>query len=61
MPIVDSIKEAGWHSEVVFFRPEWSERIFEYVSENFDAYISREPIEESFMEEIVEAFENLAA
>ncbi len=41
MPIVDSIKEAGWHSEVVFFRPEWSERIFEYVSENFDAYISR--------------------
>ncbi|MHC2798860.1 Cj0069 family protein [Corynebacterium hesseae] len=41
MPIVDCIKDAGWHAEVVFYRPEWSEKLFEYVSENFDAYISR--------------------
>lgn len=41
MPIVNAIKEAGWHSEVVYFRPEWSEQLFDYVSQNFDAYISR--------------------
>ena len=41
MPIVNAIKEKGWNSEVVYFRPEWSEDIFEYVSNNFDAYISR--------------------
>lgn len=41
MPIVDAIKRAGWHSEVVYFRPEWAEDLFTYVSENFDAYISR--------------------
>ena len=41
MPIVNSILDAGWHAEVVYFRPEWSEDIFTYVSENFDAYISR--------------------
>lgn len=41
MPIVNSIKEKGWNAEVVFFRPEWTEGLFTYVSENFDAYISR--------------------
>ncbi|KQB87518.1 Cj0069 family protein [Corynebacterium lowii] len=41
MPIVNAIKDAGWHSEVVYFRPEWSEDLYTYVSENFDAYISR--------------------
>ncbi|KAA8723432.1 Cj0069 family protein [Corynebacterium spheniscorum] len=41
MPIVKSIQDAGWNSEVVFYRPEWSDDLFTYVSENFDAYISR--------------------
>ncbi|AEX66801.1 hypothetical protein CDC7B_0604 [Corynebacterium diphtheriae C7 (beta)] len=41
LPIVDAIKEKGWHAEVVFYRPEWSEGLFEYVSQNFDGYISR--------------------
>lgn len=41
MPIVNAIKEAGFHSEVVYYRPEWAETILEYVSNNFDAYISR--------------------
>lgn len=41
MPIVNAIKDADWHSEVVYYRPEWSEAIFEYVSQKFDAYISR--------------------
>lgn len=41
MPIVEAIRAAGWHAEVVYFRPEWHEDIFTYVSENFDAYISR--------------------
>mgnify|MGYP002716593999 CR=1 FL=1 len=41
MPIVNAIKEKGWHSEVVYFRPEWADDLFTYVSENFDGYISR--------------------
>ena len=41
MPIVNAIKDAGWHAEVVYYRPEWAETLFEYVSSNFDAYISR--------------------
>ncbi|AKK02462.1 Cj0069 family protein [Corynebacterium epidermidicanis] len=41
MPIVNAIKEQGWNAEVVYYRPEWSEKIFDYVTENFDAYISR--------------------
>lgn len=41
MPIVKAIQDAGWNSEVVFYRPEWSDDLFTYVSENFDAYISR--------------------
>ncbi|WP_115685193.1 Cj0069 family protein [Corynebacterium senegalense] len=41
MPIVNAIKDAGWHAEVVYYRPEWSEDIYKHVSENFDGYISR--------------------
>lgn len=41
MPIVDSIKEKGWNSEVIYFHPDNAEEIFEKVSKNFDAYISR--------------------
>lgn len=41
MPIVNSINDAGWQAEVVYYRPEWTEGLFEYVSENFDGYISR--------------------
>ncbi len=41
MPIVNAIKAMGWHAEVVFYRPEWKDAIYTYVSENFDGYISR--------------------
>ncbi|RNE49047.1 Cj0069 family protein [Corynebacterium alimapuense] len=41
MPVVNAIKDAGWDSEVVFYRPEWTEDLFSYVSENFGGYISR--------------------
>lgn len=41
MPIVNAIKDAGWHAEVVYYRPEWAEALFDYVSSKFDAYISR--------------------
>lgn len=41
LPIVNAITEKGWRSEVVYYRPEWSDQLFEYVSQNFDAYISR--------------------
>ncbi|QNE89043.1 Cj0069 family protein [Corynebacterium incognita] len=41
MPIVNSIKEQGWDSEVIYFHPDNAEEIFEKVSHNFDGYISR--------------------
>lgn len=41
MPIVEAIKEKGWHAEVVFFRDEWKDTIYEYAKDKFDAYISR--------------------
>jgi hypothetical protein len=41
MPIVNAIKAAGWHAEVLFFRPEWADELFSYVAANFDGYISR--------------------
>ena len=31
MPIVDCIKDAGWHAEVVFYRPEWSEKLLSLI------------------------------
>ncbi|WP_257161865.1 Cj0069 family protein [Corynebacterium cystitidis] len=41
MPIVNAIKDNGWHSEVIYYHPDQAEEIFKTVSENFDAYISR--------------------
>lgn len=41
MPIVEAIRAEGWRAEVVYYRPEWAEDLFSYVSENFDGYISR--------------------
>lgn len=41
MPIIHALKAKGWHAEVVYFRDEWKDIIFEYVKDNFDAYISR--------------------
>ncbi|WP_018296978.1 Cj0069 family protein [Corynebacterium lubricantis] len=41
MPIVRAIQDKGWHAEVVYYRPEWSADLFDHVSKNFDAYISR--------------------
>ncbi len=41
MPIVNAIKDAGWHSEVIYYHPDTAEETFKNVSENFDAYISR--------------------
>lgn len=41
MPIVESIREQGWHSEVIYYHPDTAEQTFEKVSSEFDAYISR--------------------
>lgn len=40
-PILDALRAQGWHAEVVVYRPEWSDKLFDYVSGSFDAYISR--------------------
>lgn len=41
MPILTAIQEKGWHCEVVYFRDEWADQIFDYAKDKFDAYISR--------------------
>lgn len=41
MPIVEAIQGKGWHAEVVYFRDEWADEIFDYAKEKFDGYISR--------------------
>jgi len=41
MPIVRALHEKGWNAEVVFFRDEWKDAVYDYVKDNFDAYISR--------------------
>ncbi|HHU45602.1 MAG TPA: Cj0069 family protein [Actinomycetales bacterium] len=41
MPIVEAIRARGWGAEVVFYRPEWIDALYAYVSGNFDGYISR--------------------
>jgi len=41
MPILDAIKAKGWNCEVVYFRDEWQEPIFDYAKGRFDGYISR--------------------
>lgn len=41
MPVVNALKERGYHAEVVFYRDAWADEIFDYVSSRFDGYISR--------------------
>lgn len=41
MPIVEAIRAQGWKSEVIYFHPDKAEEIFDEVSNNYDAYISR--------------------
>lgn len=40
LPIRDSIREKGIECEVIYYRPEWEDTIFEAISE-YDAYIPR--------------------
>lgn len=41
MPIAEAIKAKGWNAEVVYYRDEWNDKLFDYVTEKADAYISR--------------------
>lgn len=41
MPIVNSIKGKGWDAGVIYFHPDKADEIFDRVSSEFDAYISR--------------------
>lgn len=40
MPIAESLREKGVHTEVLFYRNEWAEQLEEYL-DGFDAYIPR--------------------
>ncbi len=41
MPIINAIKAKGWNAEVVYFRDEWKDVIYDYALEKADGYISR--------------------
>ena len=41
MPIINAIKAKGWSAEVVYFRDEWKDIIYDYALEKADGYISR--------------------
>lgn len=41
MPILNALQAKGWGCEVVYFRDEWKDTIFDYAKDKFDAYISR--------------------
>lgn len=41
MPIINALKEKGWSAEVVYFRDEWKDAIYDYAVEKADGYISR--------------------
>jgi glutathione synthase/RimK-type ligase-like ATP-grasp enzyme len=41
MPIVNAIKAKGWEAEVIYFRDEWKDVIYDYALEKADGYVSR--------------------
>ena len=41
LPMVQALKQKGWEAEVIKFRDEWKDLIFEYVGVKADAYVSR--------------------
>jgi len=41
MPIINAIKAKGWEAEVVYFRDEWKDTIYDYALAKADGYISR--------------------
>lgn len=41
MPILRAIENQGWLCEVLYFRDEWKDEIYEYTKANFSGFISR--------------------
>ncbi len=41
MPMVNALKAKGWDAEVIFYSDKEKDKIIEYATENFDAYVSR--------------------
>lgn len=41
MPIVRAFENLGWVCEVLYFRDEWKDEIYEYTKANFSGFISR--------------------
>ena len=41
MPMVNALKAKGYNAEVIFFEVSKKDEIYNYVKENFDAYVSR--------------------
>ncbi|MGL4307227.1 MAG: Cj0069 family protein [Mycobacteriaceae bacterium] len=40
-PIVDALRVRGWDCEVLYYRDEWAEDLFNYCADRYDGYISR--------------------
>lgn len=41
IPIANAIKAKGWGCDVIYFRDEWKDTIFDYCKDRYDGYISR--------------------
>lgn len=41
LPMVFALKQKGWQAEVVFYDDDNRDKVFDYVAENADAYVSR--------------------
>jgi hypothetical protein len=41
MPMINALRKKGWNGEVIKFRDEWKDSIFDHVIEHADAYVSR--------------------
>jgi hypothetical protein len=41
MPMIEALQKKGWTAEVIKFRDEWKDQIFDYVRAKADAYVSR--------------------
>jgi len=41
IPIANALRERGWNVDILKFRDEWSDKIYDYAQKRYDAYITR--------------------
>ncbi len=41
IPIANALRERGWDVDILKFRDEWADKIYDYAKDRYDAYITR--------------------